>query len=92
MALIPTGILMTKQHQPYRPLMLAIAFCGLVAGCVDKKGPTTRPLTARDRQEAALRDPMGVKAETDPIDISGGKINEYDHDAMKRDLDSVFNP
>ena len=83
---------MTKHLQTYRPFLLAIAFCGLVAGCVDKKGPTTRPLTARDRQEAALRDPMGVKAETDPIDISGGKINEYDHNAMKRDLDSVFNP
>ena len=81
---------MTKQHQPYRPRLLAIAFCGLVTGCVDKNA-TTQP-SAYDRSEAALRDPMGVKAETDPIDISGGAIHEYRHDAMKRDLDSVFNP
>ena len=74
----------------YRPLLVALAFCGLMAGCVDKNA-TTQP-SAYDRSEAALKDPMGVKAETDPIDISGGKINEYDHNAMKRDLDSVFNP
>jgi hypothetical protein len=83
---------MTKHHHTYRPFVLGIAFCGLLAGCVDKNGPTTQPTSMHDRQDQALRDPMGVKAETDPIDISGGKINEYDHNAMKRDLDSVFNP
>jgi hypothetical protein len=83
---------MTKHHQPYRALLMVIAFCGLLAGCADKNGPTTRPSTARERSEQALRDPMGVNAETDRIDISGGGINEYDHNAMKRDLDSVFNP
>jgi hypothetical protein len=83
---------MTKHVKTYRPLILGLAFCGLLGGCVDNKGATTRPSSAYDRSEAALNDPMGVKAETDPIDISGGKIHEYDHNAMKRDLDSVFNP
>ncbi len=82
---------MTKQLNTYRPLLIAIAFCGLALGCVDKKEPTTQP-SLSDRSDAALKDPMGMKADTDPIDISGGKINEYDHNAMKRDLDSVFYP
>ena len=81
---------MAQQRTGYRPLLVGLAFCGLLAGCVDTSA-TTQP-SARDRQDAALRDPMGVKAETDPIDISGGKINEYDHNAMKRDLNSVFSP
>lgn len=76
----------------YRPLLLTVTFCCLVVGCADKKEPTTRPSTIRDRQAEALRDPMGVKADTDPIDISGGGLNEYDRKAMRRDIDSVFSP
>ncbi|HTL27754.1 MAG TPA: hypothetical protein VL282_00975 [Tepidisphaeraceae bacterium] len=83
---------MTKQPLIYGSLALALVFFGLLAGCVDTNGPTTKPSNMHDRQAQALNDPFGVKAETDPVDISGGAINEYDHNAMKRDLDSVFNP
>jgi hypothetical protein len=67
----------------------------LVAGCsTEKHGPTTRPSTMRDRQEAALRDPMGYSPDMNSpdSDISGGKLNEFDRKAMRKDLDHVLNP
>jgi hypothetical protein len=71
--------------------------CGfwLLPGCSsDNDGgqPTTRPASVRDRQDAALRDPFGYKSDVDQYDVSGGGIGEFDRDAMKRDIDHVFNP
>ncbi len=75
-----------------RTSLAACAAAGLLAGCAsDKTGPTTRPATVRDRQDAALRDPFGYKVMQDE-DVSGGKLHEFKGDAMKRDLDHVFNP
>ena len=68
------------------------AATALLAGCAsDKNGPTTRPATVRDRQDAALRDPFGYKVMQDE-DVSGGKLHEFKGDAMKRDLNNVLNP
>ena len=61
------------------------------AGCVSDKNPTTRP-SVYDRQEQALDDPFGYSPEMSPADVSGGKINQYDRKAMRKDLDHVFNP
>lgn len=70
----------------------------LLAGCESHEGPS-----ARDRQDAAMKDPFnynpdadlmqqGRKDEVDPTDISGGGTGEFNKKALKRDLDSVFNP
>jgi len=68
----------------------------LLAGCAsDKKSaPTTRPATVKDRQEAALRDPMGYSPNMNSpdTDISGGKLHELDRGAMRKDIDHVLNP
>lgn len=65
-------------------------------GCEADEGPS-----ARDRQNAAMKDPFGYnpdsdllqqghKDEVDPTDISGGGTGEYNKKALQRDLDSVF--
>jgi len=63
-------------------------------GCASDNGkqPTTQPTSMRDRQDAALRDPFSYKAGIEDQDISGGDIGNFDRDAMKRDIDHVFNP
>ena len=60
-------------------------------GCASNH-PTTRPSDARERQEAALRDPFGYSPGIEKQDISGGKVNQYDRDAMRKDVDHVLNP
>src|SRR4051812_13172064 len=66
-----------------------------LAGCAsDKQHPTTQPSKVGDRQDAALKDPMGYSPNMNSPDndISGGKINELDRGAMKKDIDHVLNP
>ena len=67
-----------------------------VVGCTSSdKQATTRPLTAAERQEAAIADPFGyspMDKQQQPSDISGGKIGELDRGAMRKDIDHVFNP
>jgi hypothetical protein len=67
--------------------ILAIVLCG----CMSDKQPTTRS-SVGDRQQQALNDPFGYSPDMGSPDISGGKINEYDGKAMKKDLDHVLNP
>ena len=78
-----------------RYLCTSAFICGfslMLAGCADtNKQPTTRPLTMKEKQDAMLRDPMGYK-DDDKYNISGGKINEFDKSAFKRDVDNVLNP
>jgi hypothetical protein len=73
------------------PLLVA-----LLAGCTSeqKPGPTTKPAGVKDRQEAALRDPMGYSPNMNSpdTDISGGKLHELDRGALKKDIDHVLNP
>jgi hypothetical protein len=64
----------------------------ILAGC-SSHHPTTRPMTADERQNAALRDPMGYKVNMDETDnISGGGISNYDRKAMRKDINDVLNP
>jgi hypothetical protein len=74
------------------PSLLLVA---ILAGCAsDKHPPTTQPSSVRDRQEAALNDPMGYSPNMNSRenDISGGKLNELDRGALKKDIDHVLNP
>jgi hypothetical protein len=79
-----------------RYLVLVLFACVPVIGCADSGHsggePTTRPMTMQERQDAAMRDPYGYGGNTDKYDMTGGDISHYDKKAMKRDLDSVFNP
>jgi len=73
--------------------ILHSALCIAVIGCSDNaKKPTSRPSTIRDRQNAAMDDPFGYSPYSEKNDISGGDIDEWDKDGMKKDLDNVFNP
>jgi hypothetical protein len=60
-------------------------------GCASRE-PTTRPMTARERQADALHDPMNYKPGMDEHDISGGDVGNFDRKGMKRDIDHVLNP
>jgi hypothetical protein len=64
----------------------------LLVGCSSAKQPTTRPASAYDRQEEALKDPFSYSPNKEKQDVSGGGISEYDKKAMKRDIDHVLNP
>ena len=72
-------------------LSVCIGVQPFISGC-SSSHPTTRPAGAYDRQEAALKDPFGYSPLDDNQSISGGKINELDKNAMRRDIDHVLNP
>jgi hypothetical protein len=80
-----------RVHSWFSCLLLLVVF-----GCASeqKPGPTTRPSTVKDRQDAALRDPMGYSPNMNSpdTDISGGKLHELDRGAMRKDIDHVLNP
>jgi hypothetical protein len=63
----------------------------VMAGC-STNHPTTRPATAAERQNAALKDPFGYSPDIDSTSISGGGIGEYDRNAMRKDINNVLNP
>jgi len=48
-------------------------------------------MTARQRQDAALRDPFGYDTNDVPSVTSGG-IGEFDKQGFDRDVDHVINP
>lgn len=83
----------------YIAYIAMLAFLCLMTGaCADKNKPTSRPLSARERQEAALRDPFtyGPSQQDgmmmDDPNISGGGLSEFDRDGFRKDVDRVFNP
>jgi len=64
-----------------------------VVGCSSHNAkPTTRPSSAADRQDAALKDPFGYSPNFDGGDGSSGDIGKYDREGMRKDLDHVLNP
>lgn len=68
----------------------AMLLCAV--GCAGHgDGPTTRPTGAPARDEA-LRDPFNYRPAGDFPDISGGGLTDLDMDALRRDLNNVFNP
>jgi len=50
-------------------------------------------MSMRQRQDAAVRDPFGYKLTDDDFpSVSGGGTNQLDRNALKRDVDSFWNP
>ena len=77
--------------------VLYSAFCIALPGCQGSGGgastqPTTRPASAYDRQEAAMRDPFGYSPNPGKADISGGGLSEFDKDGFRKDMKNVFDP
>ena len=65
------------------------------SGCSadNHKQPTTKPATAYDRQEEALKDPFGYSPNMDQKEVSGGGgWGHYDRNGMRKDVDHVVNP
>ena len=62
-----------------------LPLCLLTPACVDHQPD------AQSRQDALMKDPFSYKTDDTP-DISGGKTNQLDRDALKKDLDHVLNP
>jgi hypothetical protein len=76
---------------------IAALVCILCGSCADKSKPTTRPLSARERQDEAMRDPFGYgprenKPGTDMPTVTGGSIGEFNRKEFNRDVDRVLNP
>jgi hypothetical protein len=94
----PMANLSVKKHLRSFAFIGSVLSLAVLAGCESDEGPS-----ARERQDAAMRDPFNynpdedlmktpAKDEVDPTDISGGGTGNLDKKALKRDWDSVFNP
>jgi hypothetical protein len=70
---------------------LAVCAC-LGTGCESGSSATTKPLTFRERQDRAIKDPMNYKPDFSEDRISSGSIFDFDKKGFKKDLDSAFNP
>jgi hypothetical protein len=67
-------------------LILSACLCMASSSCVESRPSTTQP------SDQALNDPFKYSPSMGDTDISGGKINEFDRNALKRDVDNVFSP
>ena len=64
----------------------------MMIGCSsDKHHASTKPSSAYDRQQAAMKDPFDYSPNMNQ-DISGGDIGQMDRKAMRKDIDDVLNP
>jgi hypothetical protein len=80
-------------HVMLNPRRVSVCLCGILflVGCAPDR--EKKPTSLRERQEAALRDPYGYKPDmSDHSDVSGGGLLDLDKDAMRKDVDRVFNP
>ena len=73
-------------------LLLSLAAVGVAAGCESSGGPTSRPVSFRERQDQALKDPMNYKPDFSSDRVSSGGISDFDKEGLKKDLRSVFDP
>jgi hypothetical protein len=87
------GGAMASSQFPFAIFLLPSLLILASSGCSSNKPPTTRPATASERQDAALKDPFGYSPDMGSNnDISGGGITDYDRKAMRKDIDHVLNP
>jgi hypothetical protein len=68
----------------------ALMTTGFQVGC-SSNSPTPPPETFNDRQQAALKDPMGYKVPPTP-DVSDGNTTTFDKSGFQRDLNDAVNP
>ena len=77
------------------PSALSLGLAGGI-GCTQNAAPTTRPttrpLSANDRQDAAMRDPFGYSPNPGRTDVSGGGLTDFDRDGFNRDLKNALDP
>ncbi len=77
--------------------------CGVVvmivcASCAKKPAattqPTSRPASAVDRQDAAMKDPFNYSPwkTSEKSNISGGGTGDLDRRGLKRDVDHLLDP
>jgi len=79
-----------KVNQDDDGIEMRICFCIAIflAGC-----SSSDRSSVRSRQDEALRDPMGYSSDAaEHTDISGGGTTDLKKDALKKDINSVFNP
>jgi hypothetical protein len=82
-----------KRQDLQRLLLCGAITCAFAGGCAsDKPGPTSRPATARERQDKAMKDPFNYSPDADRTDISGGGLTDFDRDAFNRDVKHVLDP
>ena len=75
-----------------RRRLLLLGACVLVAGCSNKQhGPTTRPASAAERSDKALRDPFRYSLDWSDADVVGD-TNKLDRKGLERDLGHVIMP
>jgi hypothetical protein len=64
-----------------------------LVGCAEDGAPTTRPATAYERSENALKDPFGYSPDVGkPDDITAGSGAQFDRKAFDKDANDVLNP
>ena len=71
-----------------------VPLCLILLGCTHNTGGE-EPSTLRQKQDQTVRDPINYKPDnenTQPYDISGGGINNFDSKAFNKDLHNVFDP
>jgi len=92
---------LTRERLSYRHSLFLSPFAFfLLTSCADtNRQPTSRPSSASDRQDQALRDPFnyGPKEKNKYIDddmpsVTGGSTGHFDKKAFNRDVDRVLNP
>lgn len=73
---------------------LAFTLCATLTACTSISSSDGASDSTYERQQQAMKDPMGYSpySKGDKNDVSGGAINNFDKEGMKRDLDTVFNP
>lgn len=77
-----------------KPILFGCLLLGTLAiGCAEEGGPTTRPSSAYERSENALKDPFGYSPHVgSPDDITAGSGAQFDRKAFEKDTDDVLNP
>ena len=79
-----------------KPGPIAVLACLLAGGCADTTGPTSRPMSATERQDQALRDPFGYGpkegSDSNMPNVTGGGTKDFDRKGFDRDVDRVLNP
>jgi len=69
--------------------LLSLGLCHL-SGC-GPATPASDSSSFTDRQQAALKDPMGYKVPPSP-DVSDDNMSGFDKPGFQRDVDHVINP
>ena len=85
----------SRQRLLRQAFILASGFWLLapLSGCTHNTGGE-EPSTLRQKQDQTVRDPINKpdNENTQPYDISGGGINNFDSKAFNKDLHNVFDP